>query len=121
MKYEVVNHTFGATHTIDAAIKMHNTYNLTVPQMNFLRWTYNKLNNESIPSVNSTVKIPVLEEFYVYPEKEIIEEIIEVMDELPPTPKIIKEIKFNEDEFAGLDPTAARQKRREFARAQSNK
>lgn len=62
MKFEhSTRHLFMPGHTITAAIKLYNGYNLTLNQMTDLMFAFNELNGGKLPKPGNNFKIPLLE------------------------------------------------------------
>jgi len=81
MAYEFVPHVFAQGHTIEGAIRFHNSLKMLPEHLEMMVDEFNDINKDVFPPVaGQVVKIPIMSEYEFEP---VIEPVVEPKEEKP--------------------------------------
>lgn len=97
MAYEFVPHVFAQGHTIEGAIRFHNSLKMLPEHLEIMMEEFNDINEDVFPPVaGQVVKIPIMSEYefepVVEPKKEIPKEMPKEIPKLPPLRQVRKKV-----------------------------
>ena len=85
MAYEFVPHVFAQGHTIEGAIRFHNSLQMLPEHLKIMMVEFNNINKDVFPPVaGQVVKIPIMAEYEFEPVVEPKEEKPKEIPKLPP-------------------------------------
>ena len=94
MAYEFVPHVFAQGHTIEGAIRFHNSLKMLPEHLEMMVEEFNGINKDVFPPVaGQVVKIPIMAEYEFEPVEPVVEPKEEKPKEVPKPPQQKLEIR----------------------------
>ncbi len=92
MAYEFVPHVFAQGHTIEGAIRFHNSLQMLPEHLEIMMAEFNNINRDVFPpAAGQVVKIPIMSEYEIEPvvePKVIPKEVPKVVEEIRKLPPL---------------------------------